>query len=108
MAIADYKEIIKLKEMLEKANIPFDFFRFLDGDEYFPKSYLDMMDGYVLKYPNRGSGEVCSVIEHGGSYGHEADKLEIMGLTGTDDVEGWLSAEEVFNRIKKHYESEEK
>ena len=106
MAISDYKEIIKLKEMLENANIPFDFFRWLENDDL-PKDYLDVMDGYVLKYPNRCSGEVCSVIEHGGSYGHEADKLEIMGLTGTDDVEGWLSAEEVFNRIKKHYESEE-
>ena len=106
MAIADYKEIIKLKEMLENANIPFDFFRWLENDDL-PKDYLDTMDGYVLKYPNRGSGEVCSVIEHGGSYGHKDDKLEIMGLTGTDDVEGWLSAKEVFNRIKKHYESEE-
>ena len=58
MAIADYKEIFKLKEMLENANIPFDFFRWLEND-YLPKDYLDAMDGYVLKYPNCGSGEVC-------------------------------------------------
>ena len=43
MAIEDYKEIIKLKEMLENDNIPFDFFRWLENDDL-PKYYLDAMD----------------------------------------------------------------
>ena len=53
---------------------------------------------------------VCSAIEHNGSYGREADKIKIMGLltdeeSKYDSVVGGLSAQEVFERIKKHYES---
>ena len=45
-------------------------------------------------------------ICHGGSYGHEVGKLEIMGdlvdKTKTDDdVEGWLTAEEILERVDK-------
>ena len=89
-----YNEILRLKEMLEKAEIPFEF------NEY--------MGGYHLCYPNKKIKE-CSVIEHDGSYGREQDLLEIMGLLTdkelqNDDVVGFLSAENVFERIKKHYE----
>ena len=89
-----YDEIFKLKEMLENAEIPFEF------SEY--------MGGYHLCYPNNKTKE-CSVIEHDGSYGREQDLLEIMGLLTdeelqNDDVVGFLSAENVFERIKKHYE----
>ena len=94
MAKENYKEILKLKEMLEKAGIPFEF--------------SDMWGGYHLCYPNNKT-TVCSVIEHDGSYGREQDLLEIMGLLTDeelqdDDVVGFLSAENVFERIKKHYE----
>ena len=52
---------------------------------------------------------VCSVIEGYGTYGAEDDRLEIMGLLiseeeANDTVAGWLTAEDVFSRIKKHYE----
>jgi hypothetical protein len=99
-----YNEIFRLKEMLEKAEIPFEF------GEY--------MGGYHLCYPKKNDPDcveketfdrVCSVIEHDGSYGREQDLLEIMGLLTdkelqNDDVVGYLSAENVFERIKKHYE----
>lgn len=90
-----YKEILRLKEMLEKSNILFDF--------------SDLYDGYHIKYPD-SNNLVCSVVEHFFSYGHNADKLEIMGLltdteSKNDSVVGWLAAEEVFNRIKNNYES---
>lgn len=101
MGGACYKEIFRLKEMLEKAEIPFEF-----GELY---------DGYQICYPKNDEPEkedlrVCSVVEHLGSYGHTNDKLEIMGLltdeeSQYDEVVGYLSAENVFERIWKHYKN---
>ena len=98
--MAEYKEIFKLKEKLEKAKIPFEFRR--------------LFDGYQICYPEKNTEDKkdvmeCSVIEHYGSYGHLDDLLEIMGLlteeeSRDDDVLGHVSADEVFQRIKKHYE----
>lgn len=93
----NYKEIFKLKEMLEKAKIPFVF-----------KEYNDFRNGYQILYPADGIENKCSVIEHKFSYGHQQDLLEIMGLLTDeelkyDNVAGFLSAENVFERIKKDY-----
>lgn len=88
----EYKEILKLKSMLEKAKIPFQFRVWLGG--------------YQIGYPHLppDSRFICSVVEHPYSYGNKKDLLEIMGLTTNgNDVEGYLSARKVFNRIKKHY-----
>ena len=96
-----YKEIIKLKEMLEMANIPFHF--------------SESNGGFHICYPKKGFFRVCSVIEHDSSYGHENDLLEIMGLMTKkekrktqDDVLGYLTANNVYQRIKKHYLKERK
>ena len=64
-----YKEIFKLKKMLEDAHIPFSW------------------------------------TEH---WGYEGEKWEVMGgyteeETGGDTVMGSVTAEDVFNRIRKHY-----
>ena len=55
-----------------------------------------------------------SVIEHEFSYGNEKDLLEISGLMTEkeeketqDTVLGYLTAENVFERIKKHYKDKE-
>lgn len=85
-----YTEILRLKEMLEKAGIPFVFRR--------------QFDGYTIKYGDI----VCSVIEHFGSYGADENLLEIMGLTTKKErkdntVLGYLTADNVFKRIRKHY-----
>lgn len=103
-----YKEIFKLKKMLESANIPFDFF------EMDPQARLIIpeWEHWHINYPNRNKC-VVSVIEGIGSYGEQEDKLEIMGgLTEEerkhDQVVGWLTAEEVFERIKKLEEENEK
>lgn len=92
-----YKEIFRLKEMLEKKNIPFIF--------------RNIFDGFQICYPDI-KNRVCSVIEHEGSYGHNQDLLEIMGLLTDgetdDDVLGYLNAENVFERIRKHYKEQEK
>ena len=96
-----YKEIFRLKEMLEKENIPFVF--------------RNLFDGFQICYPVNDENRICSVIEHNGSYGHKQDKLEIMGLmtkkedeTINDVVIGYLTAKNVFKRIKKHYKGEKK
>ena len=98
----NYTEIFKLKEMLEKAKIPFEFIE------------LTMQEGYQISYP-ASKGRVCSCVEHSFSYGNEDDKLEIMGLL-TDleqaedvgdeySVKGYLTAEEVYKRIYIHYKA---
>lgn len=96
-----YREILKLKDMLEMAGIPF----------HFSKSN----GGFHICYPKEGFFRVCSVIEHDYSYGHENDLLEIMGLMtrkemikNQDDVLGYLTANNVYQRIKKHYLKERK
>ena len=90
-----YNEILRLEEMLKREGIPYEKEEFLGG--------------YHIMYIPTEEGHVCSVIEHNGSYGREEDKLEIMGLLTPeeamfDDVVGWLTAEEVFERIQKDWE----
>lgn len=90
-----YKEILRLDEMLTKADIPHTLDR--------------LMDGFQICYPcPMGKNIVMDAIEHCGSYGSTYDKLEIMGLltpeeSEHDSVIGHLTAEEVFERIRKHY-----
>ena len=101
-----YKEIFKLKQMLEKEKIPFDF----TCASYPESNFIH----YHLEYPSKfdmDGSRIVSVVEGIGSYGREADKLEIMGLltpeeAERDSVAGWLTADDVFRRIKEHYENE--
>lgn len=92
-----YNEILRLKEMLTQHKIPFDFSEFHGG--------------YHICYPSENN-VICSVIEHDGSYGREEDKLEIQGLLTEQELEetddtvlGYLTAEDVFARINKHFEN---
>lgn len=90
-----YNQIFVLKKALESKGIPFEFAESFE------------LGGYGLVYPSRNQF-VCSVIEHDYSYGHEQDLLEIMGLTDDepyDDVVGYLTAEDVFQRIYRHYKT---
>ena len=97
-----YKEIFKLKEMLEKAEIPFEMCSFFDG--------------YQIGYPSLRDDEytVCSAIESRISYSSRCgDLLEIMGLLTdeekeTDDVVSCLTANNVFDRINKHWKEKQK
>ena len=95
-----YKEILALHNMMIDAGIPHTFKNDFDGWHIW----------YPTDYPDENI--VISIIEHYGSYGNEKDTLEIMGLLtpeeeSHDSVVGYLSAEEVFKRIKIHYEKEE-
>lgn len=111
----EYKEILKLKEMLEKENIPFEFtddmfktksipiqtrekIKDLIKDQYPAYSITIIKNGIIL----------CDAVEHTASYGNESDKIEIAGaLTAeekeNDEVLGYLTAKEVFKRFKYCY-----
>jgi len=85
-----YKEIFRLARMLVKAKIVFTIHALLGGFQ------IDEVEGC----PD------FDVVEHDGSYGRDADLLEIMGLLTekelkSDSVKGYLTAENVFARIKK-------
>ena len=93
----DYKEIFKLKDMLEMEEIPFVWKERKEAN------------GYQILYPDT-EDVVCSVIEHSFSYGNEIDLLEIRGLMTKEEeaeqddlVLGFLTAKNVFKRIEKHY-----
>ena len=85
-------EMTKLIEILTKSNIPFDI--------------TSCWDAPQVWYPNRKHA-VCDAVCNKFSYGGKDGLLEIMGLVdeeeGGDDVEGYLTAEEVANRIFEHY-----
>ena len=95
---SDYKEILKLKQMLEDNGIPHELIR--------------NMDGWQVCYPQFEKFK-CSAIETFASYGRHQDLIEIMGLftkeeneAGHGGVIGYLTAEDVFKRIKADYEKE--
>lgn len=91
----NFAEMDKLEQLLVEADIPYEKSR--------------MFGGKQLQYPCKGSDRVCSVILHRGSYGRSEGLLEIMGLLTDeelecDDVVGYLTADDVFGRIKRHFE----
>jgi hypothetical protein len=90
-----YQPIMRLADLCERESIPF--------------IVRPVFDGLQLVCPNLDVWDF-DVICHMGSYGHEQGLLEIMGAicnTYDDDVEGYLTVEEVFERIKKYYKKGE-
>ena len=94
-----YREILKLDQMLTDAHIPHTLRR--------------LFDGWQVCYPNERSDDNCvmDAVEHFGSYGKDEDRLEIMGLLTPEEEEGdsvlgYLTAEDVFDRIRKHHNGE--
>lgn len=99
-------QIDKLDAMLKEAGIPFE-----RNDDMYPDIPLYESIGMRrIKYPRKGYECVCSVIQGKYSHGGDQNLLEIMGLLtkeeeACDSVKGWLTAEEVFGRIKKHWDA---
>lgn len=92
----DTSELRMLAHKLAGANIPYELSEWLGG--------------LRIAYPN-DTEIVCSVIQNFGSYGGRNGKLEIMGLLTDEEAEhdavvGWLTADDVFNRIAFHHSLE--
>lgn len=116
-----YKEIFKLKKMLEDAGIPFSWNEGWGYDEdklkELQKVAPDLMEHYQICYPVFDpEHRWISVIEGFGTFGAEKDKLEIMGgftpweryEYGDEPVMGGLTARNVYQRIKNHWEEHKK
>ena len=107
-------EIFKLHKMLDEAGIQHDF-----RDETPPVNPASTVDiplffraKYHIYYPSfedwrRGPLKcACSIIEGFSTIGGEKNRLEIMGLLTDEEIErgytvvGYLTAKEVFDRIK--------
>ena len=84
------KEIFRLKEMLENENIPFEFIEHEDVEGY--QITYPIMDTSILQFD-------ISIIQHKYSYGNDENLLEMWDLS-KGEPEGYLSAEEVLERIK--------
>jgi len=93
------EELKKLDELLTEAGIPHE----VTSIDYLGEDGVDCQ----ICYPSYKE-KICDAINHRFSYGHEAGKLEIMGLVDPDvvgdSVEGYLTAEQVFNRIQRDWE----
>lgn len=96
-----YNEILKLNTMLDDAKIPHMTRRLDDGWQ-------------VIYTPYHPDSWVADAIETRYSYGAKDDLLELAGrlLTGEElkrgSVVGELTANDVFQRILKHWEEHEK
>ena len=112
-----YKEIHKLKKMLEDADIPFDWIEGWGYDEdkleKLKEVAPDLVEHYQICYPVFDPEyRWISVIEGFGTFGAEQDRLEIMGgftpweryEYGDELVMGGLTARNVYQRIKNHWE----
>lgn len=117
-----YKEIFKLKKMLEEAGIPFSWNEGWGYDKEklkeLQKVAPDLMEHYQICYPvfdpehRWTEHRWISVIEGFGTFGAEKDRLEIMGgftpweryEYGDEPVMGGLTARNVYQRIKNHWE----
>ena len=97
----EFDELIK---MLDESGIPYE----RDDDNHMMLAYGVPVGGIRrIKYPKK-EDFICSVVFGHGTYGFTSGKLEIMGLLTPeeekyDSVLGYLTAEDVFNRINKHY-----
>ncbi|HIY02998.1 MAG TPA: hypothetical protein IAA26_14335 [Candidatus Blautia faecipullorum] len=102
-------ELEKLDDLLTEAGIPFENFGMqicYYGSEGRPKP----KDSNSNVWQGPGKGAVCSVIANG--HGSSEGLLEISGLMTREEMDrvhdtvlGHLTAEDVFARIRMHYES---
>lgn len=113
-----YKEIVKLHDMLSEAGIEHEWNdrnELFDpggiGATAFRRHGLEQIDWGWQIVVYRPDGEtLVSAIEGYGTYGERADRIEIMGLTSEEEGEvcGWLTATQVFARIRHWREEHER
>lgn len=104
----DYKEIFKLKVMLDDKKIPYEFLdRSIVMDNTLYKPFYQLIV-YIPDEELEEKIRLISVVEGYGTYGEKIDLLEIQGcLTKKeekeDSVKGFLTAKNVYKRIVKNY-----
>ena len=112
-----YKEIWKLHQMLTEAGVRH---LFVDREErLFPKHEIESLRsrafwqdidwGWQILIYDESGNRLVSAVEGFGTHGESSDRIEIMGLLSPeerkcDSVVGWLTAENVFARIRHHME----
>lgn len=107
----DYTEFDKLVKMLDEAEIPYERDDDDPNHDYYKRTGIKPIRRIIYGgCPEKRVLCICSIICGHGTYGGDEGLLEIMGLLTPeeeekDDVAGWLTAEDVFNRIKDHYDS---
>ena len=99
--MSKYSEIQKLHEMLLDAGVEHEF---VERNKFLRDSGFDW--GYQICVYRPDGERLISVIEGFGTYGNANDLLEIMGLLTPEEEEldsvcGWLTADDVFDRIVK-------
>lgn len=97
-------ELDKLEAYLKENNYKYER---IDEDERKLKmsvcSDIDFSRHQIIVYDETDS-RIFDVICQYGSYGYQQGLLEVMGVIvkdESDDVEGWLSAEEVIKRMEE-------
>lgn len=95
-----YTEIFKLRDMLDAVGVPYEFVDETQETVFLPAELYRLC--YPVADPER---RVCSVIQGWCTYGGDYNLVEIMGLLTPqeqqidDMVKGFLTANEVFERI---------
>lgn len=98
-----FTEIFRLRDMLDEAKITYTFRN--SSHEYKEVSYKFEHYQIEVYNPKNPTKRIISVIEGDGSYGNSKNLLEIMGCLTPEEAKddrvcGWLTAENVFQRIK--------
>lgn len=96
--------LYELADMLKHAGIPYELV------------YNYATNSYILVYPNE-KDRVADAVYFYGSFGYKQGLLEVGGKIVAEEeddevddyeIEGYVSAEETFQRIKKLWESDNK
>lgn len=107
----NYDEFNKLCKMLDDAKIPYERDDDDPNHDFYVRMRPDVLPMRRIKYYGKNEHAcVCSIIYGYGSYGVEKGLLEISGLLTPeeeefDSVMGYLTADDVFSRIKEHWDS---
>ena len=93
------QELDKLEQYMKDHGIKYE------REDHNPGSDFEKqrgMDWHQISVPCSGPQKEWDAVCHYGSYGYEDGLLEIMGdIVSTGyDVEGWLTAEDVIERIE--------
>lgn len=80
--------ILDLAVKLKENDIPYELVRFFDG--------------WKVAFPNARHAKM-DAVQHGGSYGHENNLIEVMIDYSTCDIDGFLTVDESYTYFKNAY-----